>query len=792
MATASDGTGAALLITGRKKSWGNGGDADFLCEGIRGFEDLGGDGMPLWLSPLLTSKTSLTCKAAFRILGLEIRGLEASATVSKKSNCSLCSTWTNCGLTATVRDGRVVGVEGTPEWPGSRGCLCVKGRALPEIVHSPDRLQYPQKRVGPRGGGQWERISWDEALDTIAGKLKEIKSTHGAEAVAFYYGYPKESRPFLHRLAHAFGSPNYVTASSTCFSATKLAALLTSGEFGLPDLSNTRCVLNWTQNPIVSNFINNRGIRSAQERGAKVIVVDPRKTPAAGQADLFLQIRPGTDGALALGMMNVIISEELYDAEFVGRWTVGFADLRELAKQYPPDEVERITGVPREGVVAAARLFASEKPACIRTSSCSTVHHTNGVQNHRAILLLSAITGNLDVKGGNVSAAAGWGNVPSGVPVKDISLHKESIGSMPPRVGQGRFPLFCDHYAESQGTALPDQILSGEPYPIKAVLGIAMNLMMWPNSPRMAEALRSLDFLVVTDLFPTPTTALADIVLPATTSLECEALVHYSTGHVFWREAVIPAVGESRPDWKLIFDLGERLGCGDLFWGGDLRKATNEIMAPSGMTVESLLQAGCLVQPPHTVKYRKYETDGFKTPSKKVELASSILPKYGYDALPVYREPMESPVSTPELAKRFPLVLTTGARKSMYVNSMLHNIPLLRAGVTRPEVDVHPADAAIRGIRQGDRVRLSTARGGVAMYANVTDTVPAGVVNALHGWAEADVNKIVDDRTPDPISGFPAYRSLLAEVTREEQENTGFCRGGETGGQDAAPHQRTG
>ena len=323
-----------------------------------------------------------------------------SQTTTVKSTCSICNPLTNCGLDVLVQDGRIVSVSGSPETPGSRGHLCVKGKATAEFVHNPDRLMYPMKRVGDRGSGQWERISWDDALNLMAAKYQATKDRYGAEAVAFYVGYSKEVRPFLHRLTHAFGSPNYVTESSTCMSATRVASALVCGEFGAPEMATTRCLLNWSTNPTASNHVDDATICQALDRGMKYIVVDPRRTPQAGRADLFLQPRPGTDGALALGMMNVIISEGLYDGDFVQRWTVGFEDLKELVKQYPPEAVERITRVPKELVVAAARMFATVRPSAVRTSACSTVHHTNGVQNHRAIMILSAIAGNYDVPGG--------------------------------------------------------------------------------------------------------------------------------------------------------------------------------------------------------------------------------------------------------------------------------------------------------------------------------------------------------------------------------------------------------
>ena len=291
-----------------------------------------------------------------------------------------------------------------------------------------------------------------------------------------------------------------------------------------------------------------------------------------------------------------------------------------------------------------------------------------------------------------------------------------------------------------------------------------MNLMMWPNSPRLAEALKTLDFLAVSDYFPTPTTAIADLVLPAATSLERETLIHYRSGHVMWREAAIPPVGESWPDWKVVFELAGRLGLGKQFWDGDLYRAFDEIMAPAGLTVKQLKEASGPVPMGKPRQYRKYEQEGFKTPSGKLEIASSVLAEHGFDPLPTYREPVESPISTPELAERFPLVLTTGARKPNYLHSELRNVPSLRQVSPVPEADVNPVDAAARGVSQGDPCVISTPRGSVRLYANVTDVVPPGVVHVYHGWAEADLNAITDDINLDPISGFPPFKSMLAQL----------------------------
>ena len=668
----------------------------------------------------------------------------------RDTTCYMCTD--DCPMRAHLEDGRVVRVEGN---------LCARGRATPELIYHPDRLLYPLKRSGPRGSGEFVRIGWDQALGEIAGRLMDIKEQHGPEAVAFFSGYTKEARPWFQRLAHAFGSPNFLTESSTCYSATYLANRVTfGGGYFLEGASpETKLLLIWGTNPARAKPYTYTEFLGARRRGLKVIAVDPRRTETAAHADLHLQLRPGTDGALALSMMQVLISEGLYDREFVRRWTAGFEELEQLAAAYPPEVASNITGVPAELIHRAARMLAEERPARIQTSADALVQTTNGVQNYRAVTLLSALTGNFGVPGGN--------SLRGSLPLKDVTLFSTiSEDGVPKRsganqrVGSERFPLWCRFYPEAQGNCLADQILTGKPYPIKALIGIGANYMMWGNSGRVAEALKSLDLLVFTDFFRTPTTDLGDYVLPAATSLERAALIVGPGNLVRFREAAIEPRGEARPDWQFVFELARHLDLGREFWDGDLEKGVNEILGPTGLTVEDLKGR------PEGVRIEPKLPDGFPTPSRKIDIRSSLLEEYGYDPLPIYREPAESPLSRPDLAEEFPLVLTTGARVPMYTHSQGRALPSLRRMMPEPVVDLHPTDAAERGIKAGDRVAVASPRGRIEVKANLTDRILPGVVNVFHGWPEANVNELVDDRALDPISGFPPFKTQLCQVSR--------------------------
>jgi anaerobic selenocysteine-containing dehydrogenase len=686
----------------------------------------------------------------------------ADTEIVKDGICYMCTD--SCPTRIHIRNGRAVKIDIAYD----KAAHCPRWKAQLDFVYHPDRLQYPMKRTGERGNGSWVRISWDEALDTIASNLQTTKNKYGAESVVFWVAYTKEPRPYFHRLTHAFGSPNYCTESSSCFSGTWIAAEMTCGpDYGLLAAQSTqidpasRCKLIW------GSSIQNSHPRvwqehlEAREKGLRLIVVDPRITDIASRADIHLQLRPGTDGALALGMMNIIINENLHDKEFTEKWMVGFDELKNLVREYSPEQVEKITWVPTAKIRQAAILYATQKPAKIGMGINSTTHHANGVQNHRAIILLAAITGNIEVAGGNRWASHGQ-------PVNDITLH-ERVVEMPPGVGSQRFPIWTKRYREMQSNAIVDQIESGVPYPLRALFSAGLDLQFFPNSKRMADNLKKLDFIAVTEYFQTPGTQLADIVLPIASWLERYILIaDLGVENMKLIEPAIEPIGESWSEWHIYSELARRLGFGDLFWDGDFEKCVNYKLEPLNITFKDLKQHPEGIKRPLPVRpERNYEKAGFQTPTGKVEIASSILAEHGLDPLPVYKEPVESPVSRPDLAGSYPLVLTSGARVLAYTHSQFRNIEQLRRLMPEPLIDINPADARTRGIKTGDTVTVASPRGSIKMKANVTDAILAGVVSLPHEWPdEVNVNLLVDDGTLDPISGFLPCKSQLCQVTK--------------------------
>jgi anaerobic selenocysteine-containing dehydrogenase len=685
------------------------------------------------------------------------------------STCYECDA--NCAITVETDD--------TGEPVSIKGPDCPRCYAQIDRRNHPERLLYPLKRSGPRGSGEFERVSWDEALDTIASRLDQTRREHGAPAAAFFAGYTKEARPQLQRLAHAFGSPNYMTESGCCFSATLVAEKVTLGAriktTSTVSSPKTKCILNWSTNPRGSIPPFDTHPLANRKPGLALVVVDPRRTPLAEQADVHLQIRPGTDGALALGFHHLIFENGWQDQAFLDEWCSGVEAFRNYVKDFTPERVAEICGIDANELRRAAELYATTKPAQITLSPTATVQHSNGFQNHRALILLVAVTGNLDREGGNRFFN-------TKVSPKPIELFDHCLNDLPPRVGDEVFPIWTRYWPAAQSMLLPNCILDGQPQRIYSLLAMGINTAMWPNSTRMKEALQALDFFAASDFFHNEATLQADIVLPAATNLERPALIAYPgcayQGELRYRRAVVAPKGEAKPDAQMFLELGVRLGMGEQFWKGDLEASWAEagegipeeireevFNNPDGVTVyadviEELVEHGFLDAD------RSYRLKGIRTPTGKIEFDAAELRDAGYDGLPVYREPAESPLSTPDRLAEYPLVLTSGARTKFDTHSQHQYIERMRRAIPNPLVELHPGDAAARAIADGDTVVVRSARGQVRFIAKITDCVKPGVVHCVHGWRGANVNELTDDRTLDPISGFPPFKSSLCQVEK--------------------------
>lgn len=693
-----------------------------------------------------------------------------------KSVCHGCHG--GCSVLLHVEDGVLTQVEGDPEGPLNHGAICPIGVSAPDLVYHPDRLKYPLKRKGPRGSGQWERISWDEALDTIVAKIKEIKRDYGPESIVLGTGTGRHHCKWVIRFANAVGTPNWCEpGTAQCFLPRVNVSFLTFGDFPVGDFSGNakpECILYWGHNPLNSGPDGETRFASRENCIASehIIVVDPRANELTKRADVWLQLRPGTDDALALAMIHVIINENLYDRAFVERWCHGFEELRAHVQSYSPEWAEPITWVPAERIRAAARLFATAKPGQMEWG-CAIEHTPNTIQTVRAVALLPALTGNIDVPGGWV-----FGGGLTGLPPFLRDALPADVAAK--RLGNGKYKLLCEE-SIMPAAHIPSVLKAmrdGDPYPIKAFLVFGNNTLgTYANSKDVYEALMKVDFMIHADLFMQPTAELADIVLPVASWPELDG-VHtapFVSAYVVGPIQRAVRIGECKSDEEIFVELARRL---DLPVG---QESVEEVIAQElaggshGLGFEELKQRGSVLLP---LEYRKYEREGFRTPTGKVELYSTRLEQMGYAPLPYYEEPPESPYSTPELARDYPLVLTTGHRSPVYFHSEGRQIARLRKAHKEPRAEIHPDTAARYGIQDGEWMWIENARGRVRQRAKFSAAIDPRVIAAEHGWWfpeqkdpthgiwQSNINVLTNNQPPyDPAMGTYQLRGLLCRVS---------------------------
>lgn len=685
--------------------------------------------------------------------------------------CDICSPGMHCGINAYIKDGKVIKIEGMDGHPKNDGRLCTKGMANREYIYRDDRILTPLKRTGKRGEGKFEPITWEEAYEEIARQLNACKEKYGAESVAFYSGYSKWYRQMLRRLAYAFGSPNYGCESSACYTAAFMAWKVAAGEQGNPDTDNSDLFLGWAYNPFYSSYMEARSAMELKEKGLKFIIVDTRRTPTTEKlADLILQPKSGTDGALAHGIANVLIENGWIDRPYIDQYVYGFEEYAEYVRAFNETNIEKITGVPYEQVVRAAEMIHENPRMSCNESSAPLCHHRNGLQNYRAVMSLLAITGNFDRKGGQILTPHTYMHVPCGFETREEQYLNETRpknGKKP--VGAKRFPLWNELEGEMQAMDMPRQILEGKPYPLRAVFAMGLNARMFPDSGRMFRALESLDFFVDTDLFLTDTAKWADIVLPACSSFERGEFKPYQGGLAWYTSPVIEPLGQAKSDVQICTELAKVMDLSDeVLKKGYEYFIQNYILDDHGATIEELKKAELPIKIAEVKPYVEMETlkKGLRTPTGKFELKSALIekhPEWGLDALPTYREPLDD--ASPE---EYPFVFTSGSRIPNAIHSRLHKVPRNRS--LRPEAmaDMNPEDCARIGVKAGDFIEISTRIGAISVKVNPTQTVPEGLVNLFHGYAEADAESIMDGDFLDPYSGFPAYRSVRCAVKKKE------------------------
>ena len=737
-----------------------------------------------------------------------------------------------CGVLAHIEDGKLVKIEGDPDHPWNQGRLCARCLAMTQYVDHPDRLTRPIKRVGARGEGKWQEITWDEAFDLIEEKLGSIREQFGPESVIFSMGTGRDIGAWICMLAYAYGSPNVMFALSgiACYSPRIAAVDTIQGDYCIMDAAQwlpkryddpqykiPECLIIWGYNIPASCPDNVFGhwIIDLMKRGTKIIAIDPRLSWFASRAKQWLRLRPGTDGALAMGMLNVIVNENLYDRDFVERWTnapflvradtgklvrasdlvkgessdnfvvwdtaekkpvvwdsvevayrspdakpaiegeyeIGLLDGTHVSvktvwtafcdevNNYPVDRVSEITWIPQKDIIETARFYAMSKPASIHWGV--PIDMTPAITpTAQAIANLWCITGNLDVPGGNVISRYAFDAVAYALPGTKGIIKLSSQEADKTRIGADRYGPLNKFIWRAQTDMVLDQIFSENPYPIKGmwiqtcnpVAGIGLDPKRW------VEALKKLDFVAAVDLFMTPTTQLADVVLPATSFLEKDSIRTWWVPLQSINKAI--SVGECRSDIEINFELAKRFDPN--FRWNTIHELFDEIIKPSGMTFKELQEKGWVFPPqghPST-PYHRFEKGllrpdgkaGFQTPSGKIELYSSLREEWGLEPIAHYEEPPFTPVSQPKLHKEYPLILSTGRRSPAYFHAEHRNIPWLRAIDPDPVIEIHPDTAASLNIGNGEWVWVENWLGKCKFKAKVTLVVPPWMVMATHGW----------------------------------------------------------
>jgi len=668
-----------------------------------------------------------------------------------------------CAMLISVEDGRAVEVRGAPDHPPTSGTLCTKVARYLERTYSDQRVLHPMRRVGEKGEGRFERISWDEALDTIAERFGAIAgSPEGPEAIVPYsyagtmglLQYGSMDRRFFHRLgASLLDRTICATAGKAGWVATIGAAMGTDVE----QFENSRLILIWGSNPVTSNLHLWARVQEAKRRGARLIAIDPYRSLTAEKCHEHVALLPGTDAALALGMMQVLFAEDLVDHDYIARYTLGVEALRERAAEFPPERVAQICGIAPDTVTALARMYATTRPAVIRVNY-GMQRHAGGGNAIRAVACLPALVGAWrDPAGGALLSSSGT------YPVNTPALERPDLIRGTPRT--------------INMSTIGDDLLDAKDPPIRAIYVYNSNpVAVAPEAAKVAAGFARDDlFCVVHEIFKTDTADYADILLPATTQLE-QLDVHTSYGHLYAlaNNPSIAPLGEAKPNTEVFRQLAARMGFTEPCFGDtddDIARQALLYDHPraAGITWDELKSRGFqrLAVPE---AYAPFAAGGFPTPSGKCELYSETLARQGHDPLPTFVPPRESVRSNPELAQRYPLAFISPPARN-FLNSSFANLPAFVAEEKAPRLEIHPEDARARAIETGERVRIFNDRGSFTAVARVGERARTGVVVAPSIWWKklspdgANANAVTGQGLTD-LGRAATFYDCLVEVER--------------------------
>ena len=729
----------------------------------------------------------------------------------KKSACYFCHQ--NCGVLAYVKDGKVLKIEGDPTHPTNTGGLCCRGNVALLFLHHPARINHPLKRKGDKGANEWEKIPWDQAIAEIAEKLGQIREESGAEAVATAGGTLRTDDWSRRRFMNMFGSPNSFHNALLCWIPTFMVETAVSGWSPFEtDLMGSKVLLLWGVNPGASTMPGMHGYHDLQKAGLKIILVDPRYSETAAHADLWLPLRPGSDTALALAMLQTIMYEQLYDQDFVNNWCVGFEELWTHMAPYSPEWAAPLTWLEPELIRTAARMYAQNKPGNIQWGcTADQLGKASGAGMH-ARAIMRAITGNLDCPGGDLMPGPAMNYItdeeleandwlPQEQKAKQIGSDKFKLCAWPgyqliadtARETWGKAPT-AEWMCEAHGPSVFKAILTGDPYQVRALIVSATNpVNSYGDSKMTLEALKQVEFLVTCDYFMTPAGLYSDYVMPIAGALE-RPIMHNNYGvtdSLMASQRAIQPLYERHTDYTFWRDLALATGQDPDQWPWENEEeAFYYVIYQLGLPVSSydeFVETYRFYYPP--LHYYKYGANGFATPSRRVELKSSVLERLGYPSLPTYIGPAENEQDDPEVAEEYPLVLTTGGGFMPYHHSEHFNMTPVRFLRSDPYFTINPVKAKELHIKEGDWCWIETRRGRIKQRANVEPSVHPNVIYAQRGWwypergpagdepygcLESNVNVLssVDDEHCDPIGGSWANRGLLCRVYRVRRGDT--------------------
>lgn len=683
----------------------------------------------------------------------------------KHTQCHFCNN--TCPVSVQVEGGNLLSVKRTSSPGAPIKSYCPKNLAAPDIVHAPDRITSPLLRKNLDRNEDFQEKSWDDALGNISKKLNFYKKEYGAESVAWLKGTGDDWGPLWHyaqRLMNAFGSPNAFGNGSLCHVTRLASQILTYGGMVKPDLAHTECILVWGKNDKTSSPPGYGSLTESRKQGATLVVIDPIETDLAKSADLWLQIKPGCDGILAMSLIHQIIAKEYYDADYVKEYSIGFEQLQKAVENYAPEKVASDIWLSAESICQLAELYSTSKTACILDGNGLEMN-ADVIQNVRAISILRALSGNLDIKGGELIGLP--------LPTNNLLLQENIPSSVKPiSTDYNLFNSLCKPVGDSVNTVIPDAILDKKPYPIKALILHGTNpVVSVANSKRFAKALEHVEFVVVIDMFMTRSAQYADVFLPASTCFEKTQLNMSSLSgqNMTLQEKVIDPVGNSRPDWQIIFDLAHALGLEEYFPWNTIEEAIDYQLEPSGINVAQLREnpSGVTYQKP---QFEKFKNSGFNTPSKKIEFFSQRLLDNGQSPLPSFELNNPGKIAFRDQDKDYPLIGISGEKSTRFIHTRYRNIPSMLKREPEPFIDMSPQDAKARDIKENDEVLISSPIGEISMKVKISDIVTPSSVRIPWGWGEYDskycINSLTGDTERDPVSSTPSVRSFMCEVRK--------------------------